>query len=319
MVDSDHTVVMANRTLYDTYGLKPKDIIGTFCPKSIHGLDGPYPGCPVEEAHETGQSVERELYDEPTDRWLSSAAYVTGLLTPDGKAVYLHIVQDISAKKAADNALADLRAALEDTVARRTEELETANRDLQREILERRRAEERIRRLAYYDTLTGLPNRASFSDLLAKDILKARAQDKRVGVALLDLDGFKVVNDTTGHDAGDAMLRVVGKRLEEATREIDSAARMGGDEFLFIFREIDEPADVESICERLLEVFREPFTIEGRQFNITASVGGAVFPDDGADEVTLMKRADMAMYQAKNSGGDRFCRLEPGGPATLAG
>jgi diguanylate cyclase (GGDEF)-like protein/PAS domain S-box-containing protein len=309
MVDSDHTIVMANKCLYDTFGLRPAEVVGSYCPKAIHNLDIPFEGCPVEEAHETGQSVERELYDEPTDRWMKSAAYLTDLMTQEHKTVYLHVVQDITEKKRADEALTQLRASLEETVALRTEELELANLELQRENLERRRAEARIRQLAYYDTLTGLPNRTSFSDLLSREIDTTDAQGKKLGIALLDLDGFKAVNDTTGHDAGDALLRLVGKRLEEATRANDVAARMGGDEFLFILTEIEDPEALGAIAQRLLDVFAEPFLVDGKQFPVTASVGGALYPDDGTDEITLMKRADLAMYRAKSMGRNQYFRL----------
>jgi diguanylate cyclase (GGDEF)-like protein len=308
LVDSEHRIVISNRTLYDQYGLLPEAVLGNFCPKVIHGLDCTYEGCPVEEADSTGVSVERELFDEPTQRWMKSAAYVTDFRTVDDKPVYLHLVQDITDQKLADQALSELRGSLEETVALRTQELEAANRDLQHEIVERRRAEETVRRLAYFDTLTGLPNRASFSDLLATQIAAAQREGTRLGVAMLDLDGFKVVNDTMGHDAGDALLTVVGRRLREATRDNDMAARMGGDEFLFIFNDIDKPEDVDAIAQRLLDSFAEPFSVNGSAFQLTASVGGAVFPDDGADEIALMKRADLAMYAAKRMGGSRFCR-----------
>jgi diguanylate cyclase (GGDEF)-like protein len=308
LVDSDHRIVISNRTLYDQYGLVPEVVLGNFCPKVIHGLDCAYEGCPVEEADATGVSVERELFDEPTQCWMLSAAYITDFRTVDDKSVYLHVVQDITEKKHADAALQALRSSLEETVALRTQELEAANRELQHEILERRRAEETIRRLAYFDTLTGLPNRANFSELLATQIAAAQRDGARLGVALLDLDGFKTVNDTMGHDAGDALLTVVGRRLREATRDNDTAARMGGDEFLFIFNEIDRPEDVDAIAQRLLDALAEPFSVNGTAFQLTASVGGAVYPDDGADEIALMKRADLAMYAAKRLGGSRFCR-----------
>jgi diguanylate cyclase (GGDEF)-like protein/PAS domain S-box-containing protein len=311
VVDSDHTVLMANRCIYDTFGMQPADLIGAFCPKAIHGIDTPFPGCPVEEATETGLSVQRELFDESTELWMMSAAYVTGMVSPSNKPLYLHVVQDITEKKAAEEALAQLRSGLEETVALRTQELIAANLELHDEIRERRRAEAQIRQLAYFDTLTGLPNRANFSDLLAGEIQTALDTGTRLGVALLDLDGFKAVNDTMGHDAGDAMLRLVGQRLKDATRAGDVAARMGGDEFLFIITRIDDTENFERIAQRLLDVFDEPFSTKGALFTVTASIGGAVFPHDGADEVALMKRADRAMYCAKRAGGNSFYRFPP--------
>ena len=308
MVDNDHRIVMANNAFYRSFGLQPEDVVGAYCPRLIHGLNGPFAGCPVEEAHASKRSVERELHDVETDRWTMSAAYLTDLVTVDNKSIFLHMVSDITEKKKAGEALTRLHVRLEETVALRTQELESANRELEREILQRERAQATIHHLAYYDGLTGLPNRANFSGVLADTIHSARRHNRRFAVALLDLDGLKVVNDTMGHDAGDGLLQVVSKRLEETLRGDDIAARMGGDEFLFLLTEIGDSEDIELIAERILGAFREPFSVRGTDLRITASMGGAVYPDDGADEVTLMKKADIAMYEAKNTGRNRFCR-----------
>jgi diguanylate cyclase (GGDEF)-like protein len=119
-----------------------------------------------------------------------------------------------------------------------------------------------------------------------------------------------------GHDAGDRLLHLVGRRFEDALRADDAAARMGGDEFLFILNGIGVPEDIETIGARILEALVEPFSVNGREISITASVGGAVYPDDGLDEATLMKQADVAMYRAKNAGGNRFQRID-GDPSVL--
>jgi diguanylate cyclase (GGDEF)-like protein/PAS domain S-box-containing protein len=307
MVDSDHRIVMANEALYKTFGLRTEDVLGAYCPKLVHGVDGPYAGCPVEEACATGKSVEREMYDPSQDSWTMSAAYVTNLVTTENKSIFLHVVSDITEKKKADEELTRMHAGLEETVALRTRELESANQELQNEIQERARAEALIRKLAFFDGLTGLPNRANFNRLLTEAIHSAQRHERKFAVALLDLDGLKGVNDTMGHDAGDELLHAVGGRLEEMLRGDDTAARMGGDEFMFIFKEIGDASDISPIGERLLTAFREPYSINGMELRVTASVGGAVYPDDAEDEVTLVKKADLAMYEAKNSGGDRFC------------
>lgn len=314
MVDSAHRIVMANQALYDAHGLRPDQVVGAYCPKLIHDSDGPFAGCPLEEAHRRRQSVERELYDDVKDSWMMSATHPTGLVTVEGRPVYLHVVSDITGQKKADQELARLQAGLEETVAVRTRELESVNEELRKEIEERRRAEETIRQLAYYDGLTGLPNRTNFSVLLASAIKVARRYGRKFALAMLDLDGLKVVNDTLGHDAGDKLLHLVGKRFDETLRGSDSAARMGGDEFLFIFAEIEDSQGLELVAERLLESIREPFSVQGKEIRVTASVGGAIYPDDGEDEATLMKQADVAMYQAKNAGGNRFCRTDTCSP-----
>lgn len=309
MVDSDHRIVMANEALYSTFGLTPEDVAGAYCPKLIHAIDGPYAGCPVEEACATGRSVEREIYDELQGTWMRSGAYLTNFVTTDNKRIFLHVVSDITEQKKAEADLVRWHAGLEETVATRTRELESANRKLHKEMRERVHAEDTIRKLAFFDGLTGLPNRVNFSRLLAKALHKAHRHGERFAVALLDLDGLKAVNDTMGHDAGDRLLHLVGRRFEDVLRADDAAARMGGDEFLFIFNGISLPEDIESIGARILAALLEPFSVNGREINITASVGGAVYPDDGLDEATLMKQADIAMYKAKNAGGDRFQRI----------
>jgi diguanylate cyclase (GGDEF)-like protein/PAS domain S-box-containing protein len=309
MVDCDHKIVMANEALYSTFGLTPDDVAGAYCPKLIHAIDCPYPGCPIEEACETGKSVEREVYDEDKGTWMRSGAYHTNFVTVDNKPILMHTVADITEQKNAEEELVRLHASLEETVASRTRELESANLRLQEEMRERLHAEDTIRRLAYFDGLTGLPNRVNFSRLLAKALSRAHRHGDRFAVALLDLDGLKSVNDSMGHDAGDRLLHLVGRRFEDALRADDAAARMGGDEFLFILNGIGVPEDIETIGARILEALVEPFSVNGREISITASVGGAVYPDDGLDEATLMKQADTAMYKVKNAGGNRFQRI----------
>jgi diguanylate cyclase (GGDEF)-like protein len=314
LVDADHTIVMANKSLYDTFGFEPADVMGTYCPATIHGMDCAFPGCPLEEAHNTGQNVERELHDEEHDTWMLSGAYVTQFVSAEDRPIYLHTVLDITAKKRVDETLTKLRGNLEDAVVRRTRELEATNEELQQEIAERKLAEETIIRLAYYDSLTGLPNRVSFNEVLAKKIQAAKANANRLALALLDLDGFKSVNDTAGHDAGDALLRLVGMRLQAVMREDDSAARMGGDEFLFVLADIRDSAEIDAICRRLLATFDEPFLVNHEEFRITASIGTAIYPDDCDNGPALMKLDDRAMYQAKDSGKNGFARISPRKP-----
>jgi diguanylate cyclase (GGDEF)-like protein/PAS domain S-box-containing protein len=171
-----------------------------------------------------------------------------------------------------------------------------------RDITERLQAEETIRKLAYHDSLTGLPNRALFADRLNRAMVQAHRNQRKLAVMLLDLDHFKDVNDTLGHGVGDQLLSSVGKRLTELLRKEDTVSRMGGDEFFLLLPEIDGVQDAATIAQKVLKAFQKPFVLDDHELNITTSIGVAIYPDDGADVKTLLKHADIALYQAKQKG-----------------
>jgi diguanylate cyclase (GGDEF)-like protein/PAS domain S-box-containing protein len=169
-------------------------------------------------------------------------------------------------------------------------------------ITERKEAEETIRRLAYHDALTELPNRPLFNDRLALAMSNADRKKEKVAVMLLDLDKFKDINDTLGHNVGDLLLQSVSHRLMELLRKSDTVARMGGDEFLIMIPEIEKIDYADSVAMKILENFCEPFMLDGHNIRITTSVGVAIYPRDGKDVETLVKMADIAMYEAKKMG-----------------
>jgi diguanylate cyclase (GGDEF)-like protein/PAS domain S-box-containing protein len=172
-------------------------------------------------------------------------------------------------------------------------------------------AAERIHRLAHYDATTELPNRVLLQDRLLQAINNAARANGRLALLFLDLDGFKLINDTYGHAAGDEVLRLVGVRLGSRLRKADIVARIGGDEFAVVLGSIGAESDVQLICDQLLQVIGEPYEIDGQDNRITTSIGIAVYPDDGSDVQTLLKHADSAMYQAKESGKNRYAFYEP--------
>jgi diguanylate cyclase (GGDEF)-like protein/PAS domain S-box-containing protein len=171
-----------------------------------------------------------------------------------------------------------------------------------RDISERRRAEEQIEHQAYHDALTGLPNRWLFRDRLTVALAQARRLHRDVAVMFLDLDRFKLVNDTLGHTLGDELLKAVAFRLKGALREEDTIARMGGDEFTILITDLKGGDDALTIAQKLLEVVAAPMRVEGHDLYITTSIGIAMFPDDGDTAELLLKNADQAMYRAKESG-----------------
>ncbi|MGX9568007.1 bifunctional diguanylate cyclase/phosphodiesterase [Pseudomonas sp. CFBP 5748] len=165
---------------------------------------------------------------------------------------------------------------------------------------------ERVEYLAYHDGLTSLPNRSLFSKMLAQSIREASRYDRQLAVLFLDLDRFKQINDTLGHDAGDQLLQAVALRLRACLRASDTVARLGGDEFVILLPELSEDSYVAVTAQKVLSTIARPFNLHGQEFRITASVGISVFPRDGLDEQTLKKNADIAMYQAKQQGKNNF-------------
>jgi diguanylate cyclase (GGDEF)-like protein/PAS domain S-box-containing protein len=170
----------------------------------------------------------------------------------------------------------------------------------------RKRQQEEMRRKAMHDQLTGLPNRALFMDSLERAIAKGRRRSSRFSVLFIDLDRFKEVNDTMGHHAGDALLQAVAQRLGTAVRQSDLVARLGGDEFVILIEEHGGPEDVMIVAQKALALLERPVTIDWREAEISGSIGIASYPEDGADVETLMRNADVAMYQAKERGRNNF-------------
>lgn len=160
-----------------------------------------------------------------------------------------------------------------------------------------------LTRQAYHDALTGLPNRTQLLERAEREVERARATGGRLALLLLDLDGFKRVNDTVGHHAGDALLQAVGLRLQEALRGRDIAARLGGDEFAILLAGDTDPASAVATAERLHARLSTPYEIEGREVRVGASIGIALYPADADDMPAVMRGADAAMYRAKRAGG----------------
>lgn len=194
-----------------------------------------------------------------------------------------------------------------DVIARRmTWDGQPAFMNTCRDITDRKQAEEKIRQMAYHDFLTGLPNRKLLSDRLDIALANAQRNKKEVGVAMLDLDNFKDVNDTLGHDVGDLLLKAAAERLTEVLRKGDTVARFGGDEFLLILPDLKAAEDAIQVAQKIVDSFRKPFLIDTHQLVVTTSIGIAVYPNDGMDGDILLKNADIAMYQAKQAGMNRY-------------
>ncbi|HET7634090.1 MAG TPA: EAL domain-containing protein [Burkholderiales bacterium] len=175
-----------------------------------------------------------------------------------------------------------------------------------RDITERYRVEQDLFFIANHDPLTGLLNRTMFYRRLNSRIIRCENHGGRFAVLFIDLDRFKNINDTLGHDAGDYLLKDVSRRLTETLRDTDVVARLGGDEFVVLLQDYADAADVDGIARKLLDAFAQPFVIDHREIRLSASIGISVFPDDSDDSSGLLKDADIAMYRAKDQGGSVY-------------
>lgn len=182
--------------------------------------------------------------------------------------------------------------------------------------IERKRTEERLTYLAQYDHLTGLVNRSLFRDRLIQAMARSKRLQQPIGLMLLDLDRFKAVNDTLGHDIGDELLKAVSERLKSCVREVDTVARMGGDEFTIILEGVPSEASIVVVAKRIAESISSAFELKGHRVSIGVSIGITVYPhdDQGIDE--LLKHADEAMYRAKQQGGSGYHFHEASGYRT---
>jgi diguanylate cyclase (GGDEF)-like protein len=206
-------------------------------------------------------------------------------------------------------------------------DLSRANDQLKQMVKERdelvaqlKRSEEQVRQLAYYDSLTELPNRRLLLDRLGQALAQARRHHYSMAVMFLDLDRFKQINDTLGHEAGDDLLRQVAERWRGCMRSGDTVCRSGGDEFIVVLPEISQPQDAALVAAKMVNALNQPVAVGECHIEVTTSIGIAVYPVDGADDVQeLMKKADRAMYAAKAEGRNRYCFYgEVSGNGTVA-
>lgn len=180
------------------------------------------------------------------------------------------------------------------------------NSVIARDVTERRKMEAIIQHQAHHDTLTDLPNRQLFMDFLERELAQARRYDTQLALLFLDLNGFKKINDTMGHDCGDHLLKEVARRLRACIRESDIVARLGGDEFTVLMPDLSHSEDVGIVVQKILSVFERPFKLDAVTVDASTSIGVCMFPDDGKDGEDLIKKADIAMYDAKKAGKNAY-------------
>ena len=216
------------------------------------------------------------------------------------------VMMDVTSRKRAEEAILRVNDDLEAQMRAVGVDLDRTKTALEAERAARQRAEEEVLNLSDHDSLTGLPNRRLFNDRLAMGVVQAHRQQQKLAVLVLGLDGFRKINERLGRRGGDDLLRSVSEVLQQSLRQGDTIARLGGDEFTIILPGIKRDEDVAKVAEKLRLSLRSPFAIGGQTLLISASMGVALYPDDGPDSETLLKSAAVAMSRAKEQGGDTF-------------
>lgn len=209
-------------------------------------------------------------------------------------------------KELAEHKLIDNQHKLEEKVQLRTKELSSINEALVNEINERRRVETNLKHMAHHDALTNLPNRLLLDARLNHAIERAKRDDLQVAVIFIDLDHFKTINDSLGHDVGDQLLISISKRLLNCVREDDTVARLGGDEFVIIVEQVHDIGNLDALLKKIMKVTAQSVSIKNHDLSSSASIGISIYPDDGKNTEQLMRNADAAMYYVKENGRQKY-------------
>jgi diguanylate cyclase (GGDEF)-like protein/PAS domain S-box-containing protein len=261
----------------------------------------------VRKALASGERFETELQMKRRDGSLFWCRMLARAIDPaDSSKGSIFITEDVTERRAVQDALIRARNELEARVQERTAELADANMRLQQEIQERTQAEEQVRHLANHDPLTDLPNRRLLEDRLAHALAGAKRNGGQVAVLFIDLDYFKPINDSLGHRIGDLLLQAIAKRLRSLLREVDTVARVGGDEFVIVLPDVHTNDATGETAQRILDAMVCPYVIEDNELSVTPSMGISLYPNDGIDVGKLLDRADEAMYEAKHAGRRNF-------------
>ena len=235
---------------------------------------------------------------------------VTALRQVDSMLIIIeHVPQayearQLQAQQIRENDL--LKDLLEKKKANQAQKIASRETELEQELVERIAVEKQLTHLAFHDALTGLPNRSLFVDRLQRAIAEAERKKESVVVMFIDMDDFKKVNDSFGHQVGDRVIQGAALNLKKCLRDIDSIARMGGDEFTLLFPHVGGREDIEVIARRLIESLDEPIVVEGAEIRMAISIGISIYPDDAENEDSLLRNADTAMYFAKHTRGPSY-------------
>jgi diguanylate cyclase (GGDEF)-like protein len=284
-----HRIVYANSKIFSMGGYPPGTVIGQSC---HHVLCPAEVGkCPITDKGQKVDNSERKMVCADGTKISIIKTVVPMVL--GGKKYLIESLIDNSER------------------TRMQETLTETNESLHMEVIKRKKAQEEIRHLAYHDHLTGLANRLLFIEQLNHAISLSGRMARMLAILFLDLDGFKMINDSMGHDVGDQLLTAVSKRLVQTMRTSDIVSRVGGDEFVIIIENNEDAETIKMLAGKILNSFNQPFSLNGHDFYVTTSIGVAVYPTDGENAETLIKNADLAMYKAKEKGRNQYALCTP--------
>lgn len=240
------------------------------------------------------------------------------IATIEGETVMVCVVHDVTERTRNEDELRVYRDGLEHLIEERTAELRRSNAELQQTNLRLKEAhqqlldtEKRLRHMALHDLLTGLPNRALLQDRVTLTISQARRNQQHAAILFIDLDNFKHVNDSLGHQVGDRLLQIVAARLNRCVRRGDTVARLGGDEFVICLGALENGAAASVVAQKVLAALDAPMIVEGHELHVSGSIGISLYPEDGPHAEALLQAADTAMYHAKNRGRNDFSFFTP--------
>ena len=269
--DRDFRIVRANKAYYDTFKVRPEDLTGRHCYEIVHRTSCPAENCPHGQSLNMKKPVTEEIFEPRLDAYLEVSTFP--IFNSSGEVTgTVHLAKDITQRK---------------NMQKKLEEMWT------------------------HDFLTGLPNRVMLEDRFTVAAADARRSQEKLAVMTLDLDHFKLINDSLGHAAGDHVLKAVADRLKEAIRANDTVSRIGGDEFQVLMKNAGDNGSVIAVAERILKSFEAPIRIDNQPIHTSTSIGIAIFPDDGEDLESLSKKSDEAMYQSKGKGRNCYTLYQP--------
>ncbi|MBN1376388.1 MAG: GGDEF domain-containing protein [Dehalococcoidia bacterium] len=273
--DKEFRIIRANKAYIDTFKIKPGDMAGKHCYEIFHETSYAIDNCPHSQVLVSGKPAVEEIFEPRLGIYLEVSTYP--ILNSQGEVTgTVHLAKDIT---------------------------------------ERKRMQHELEEISTHDFLTGLPNRLLLNDRFSVAIAQAQRHKERIALMSLDLDRFKLINDTMGHAAGDEILKLLADRLLAATRAGDTVARMGGDEFQVLMQDILHEDEIIKVADRILNLCSQPFNLDGEEINTSVSIGIVLGPDEGTDLETLSKKSDQAMYESKGKGRNCYTFYQPDSPS----
>ena len=310
----DNPLTYVNRSFELMTGYSSEEVLGRNC-RFLQGTDSNQSALlEIRAALREGRDCQVTLRNYRKDGTLFwNELRLSPVHDEQGQLVnFVGVQNDVTERKRVEEELRRAHAELDERVRQRTAKLTEANARLELEIAERRELEEQLTHQAFHDPLTGLPNRSLFSDRVELSLTGSLERGSRVAVLLVDLDNYRTVNDSMGHEVGDRILLAVAERLENAVGSRGMTAHFGGDQFAVLLEDVTTIDDAVRVARRIEEVLRNPFDPEDLERPVTASIGISMSTSDWEPPEEIMRRADTAMYCAKESGKARYVLFDPG-------